>query len=159
MLAAVYKVSSMNGFRVGWQGIPIYLALSGIAGRIASCKVILSDDTLTVVNPLRTHHVPKAAIREVSVGDEGTLEIHINTDRPIASFAFGGSLVDRFKGSSDKAQRNIHAWLLSDRMTSTAPTTAGPKIHWTRCPSADACLVLCLVLSVVGAIWVSFTSG
>lgn len=156
MLAAVYKVSSINGFRVGWQGIPVYLALAGIAIRVANCKVLLGDDYLTVVNPLRTHRLPKSAIREVSVGEDGNLKVLVGTGRTILPFAFGGSLVDRIKGSSEKARQNIHAWLVEDRLTSTAPT-ANTETRWTCCPSADACLALCLTLSAVGAIWMAFT--
>ncbi|MFF0425914.1 PH domain-containing protein [Streptomyces sp. NPDC004520] len=158
MLAAVYKVTSVNGFRMGWQGMPVFLALAGIIGKVANCKVILGEDALTVVNPLRTHHLPKAAIRDVSVGDDGTLEVHLGGDRTVSAFAFGGSIVDRFKGSSEKARRRIDAWLLSPR-TEIESQAADAQICWTRCPSADASLVLCLALSVVGGIWTAFTGN
>lgn len=82
MLAAVCKVTSVNGFRTGWQGMPIYLALAGICGRIANCKVILLEDALVVVNPLRSHILPNVAIRDVSVSDDGTLEVHLKKTEP-----------------------------------------------------------------------------
>jgi hypothetical protein len=34
-------------FRTGWQGIPIYLAVAGILGRLANCKVVLRHNTLS----------------------------------------------------------------------------------------------------------------
>ncbi|MFF5280520.1 PH domain-containing protein [Streptomyces sp. NPDC013171] len=156
MLAAVYEVTSVNGFRTGWQGIPVFLVLAGIAGRVANSKVILGEDVLTVVNPLRTHHLPKAAICDASVGDDGTLEVRLDGDRTVSVFAFGGSLVDRFAGSSEKAQRKIDTWLL---VTSTGDQlhAADPQICWTRCPSADGALALSLALFVAGAIWMAFT--
>ena len=158
MLAAVYKVTSVNGFRTGWQGIPIYLALAGITGRVANCKMILCEDMLTVVNPMRSHSLPKAAIRDVSVGDDGTLEVHLDKDRTVSVFAFGGSLIDHFKGSSAEAQRRISAWLGSASAENESNALA-PQVRWTRCPAADASLVLCVALSVAGAIWMAFTGN
>ncbi|MFB7917371.1 PH domain-containing protein [Streptomyces sp. NPDC056061] len=152
-IAAVYKVSSVNGFRTGWQGIPVYLALAGIIGRVVSCKVIVRDEVLLVVNPLRTHIVPRTAIRAVSVTDDGTLEVALDEDRTIPVFAFGGSLVDRFRGTSDRAGRSIDQWLRS------GPAASGdepaPQVRWTRCPSADLSLVLCVVTAGAGAIWMA----
>ncbi|MFE7333142.1 hypothetical protein ACFU8W_51935 [Streptomyces sp. NPDC057565] len=158
MLAAVYKVTSVNGFRVGWQGIPVYLALAGIIGRIVNCKVILRDGVLTVVNPLRTHTLPAVAIRDVLVGDDGTLEVHLDKDRVVSVFAFGGSLVDHFKGSSKKTERKISRWLDSARLESES-RAGTPQIRWTRCLSADASLILCVALSASGAIWMAFTGN
>ncbi|MEU3283260.1 hypothetical protein [Streptomyces antibioticus] len=93
MLAAVYKATSVSGFRTGWQGIPFSLTLAGACGRVAGCRVELRQDALMVINPLRTHIVPRVAIRSVSVGDDGTLEVQLAEDRKVAVFAFGGSLL------------------------------------------------------------------
>ncbi|MFE4329386.1 hypothetical protein ACFRQM_07975 [Streptomyces sp. NPDC056831] len=158
MLAAVCKVTAVNGFRTGWQGIPIYLALAGICGRIANCKVILLEDSLVVVNPLRSHILPKIAIRDVSVSDDGTLEVQLKKDRVVSVFVFGGSLMDRFKGSSEEAERKIGTWLHSARAVSE-PKAAAPQVRWTRCRSADASLILCAAISGAGAIWMALSGS
>ncbi|MFE6100439.1 PH domain-containing protein [Streptomyces laurentii] len=158
-IAAVAKVTSVNGFRMGWQGIPVFFVLAGILGRIANCKVVLDEDALTVVGPLRTHRIPKATIRDVVVDENGTLDVHVlGREKGVAVFAFGGSLVDHYIGSSGKAQYRIKAWLGSDLKKTGAPT-ADPQISWTRCPSADASLILCLALIVVGVIWMAVTGS
>ncbi|CAL9566277.1 hypothetical protein SUDANB51_04734 [Streptomyces sp. enrichment culture] len=157
MLAAVLKVTSVNGFRTGWQGVPIYLAVASVMGRIAGCKVILRDDALLVVNPLRTHIVPKVLIRGASVSDDGTLEVNLDEDRSIAAFAFGGSLVDRFRKTSSGAEQEINSWLRSGRAASDAE--ADLRVRWTRCMPADLAFVLCGVVAGAGAIWMALSSG
>ncbi|MFF9347722.1 PH domain-containing protein [Streptomyces sp. NPDC014734] len=143
----------MNGFRTGWQGIPVYLALAGIIGRVASCKVILDDDALQVINPFRTHTMARNAIRSVSVTDDGTLELELDGHRTIPVFAFGGSLVDRFRGTSDRAGRSIDAWLRSG--SEANGTEPAPEVRWTRCRIADLSLVLCAVTAGTGALWMA----
>ncbi|WP_331762551.1 PH domain-containing protein (plasmid) [Streptomyces sp. NBC_01527] len=158
MLAAVCKVTSVNGFRTGWQGIPIYLALVSICGRIANCKVILREDALMVVNPLRSHFLPKNAIRDVSVSDDGTLEVHLEEGRAVSVFAFGGSLADHFRGSSGEAERKISKWLHYARAVSESEAAA-PQVRWTRCRSADVSLILGVAISGAGAIWMALSGG
>lgn len=156
MLAAVCKVTSVSGFRVGWQGVPVYLALAGIIGRVANCKVILSGNVLTVVNPLRSHILPKEVISGASVGDDGTLEVQLHGGGTVSVFAYGGSLIDHYRGSSGQAERKISAWL-SSAGTVAASKAVTPQARWTRCIGADASLALCVALAVAGAIWMAFT--
>lgn len=153
MIAAVYQVTATHGFRTGWQGIPVYFALIGIAGQVANCSVILRDDALLVVNPLRTHIVPKSNVNGVSVGDDGTLEVYIDRGQRISVFAFGGSLIDRFKDTSSKAERAIDSWLRSDRAVSETKVIA--QARWTRSAIADWSFILCVVISVAGVIWMN----
>ncbi|WP_141658525.1 hypothetical protein [Streptomyces mutabilis] len=145
----------MNSFRMGWQGIPVYLALAAILGRIATCKVVLYEATLVVINPLRTHTIPRSALTRADVDDHGTLELHLHRDdKPIPAFAFGGSLVDRIKGTSEKAAHTITAWLNTPH-ASTADLPA--QTHWTRSLYADAALALCAVTSVAGVLWMALS--
>lgn len=125
---------------------------------IANCKVILRDDALTVVNPLRTHILPVRAIHDVAVGDDGTLEVELDRDRVASVYAFGGSLTDHFKGSNKELARMISARLGSARVGSESKAGT-PQVRWTRCPSADASLVLGIGLTAVGAIWIAFTGS
>ncbi|MFE4593514.1 hypothetical protein [Streptomyces laurentii] len=158
-VAAVLNVTSVHGFRRGWQGIPVFLLIAGIIGRVANCKVILDEGLLTVVGPLRTHHIPKAAIRDVPVNSQGHLDIDFGEEPTVRVFAFGGSLVDHFVGSTRKAQWKIKAWLRSSPAEGASQATAEPQVQWTRCRSADASLALCLGTTTVGLIWMAFTSG
>ncbi|MFE0729339.1 PH domain-containing protein [Streptomyces antibioticus] len=158
MLAAVCKVTSASGFRSGWQGIPVFLALAGICGRVARCRVELRQDTLLVINPLRTHIVPRVAIRSVSVGDDGTLEVQLDEDQKISVFAFGGSLLDRVRDTSGEAERKITGWLHATRPVDE-PEAPPPQVRWTRCRSADASLALSVVVSGAGALWMALSGG
>ncbi|MEU3251885.1 hypothetical protein [Streptomyces sp. NPDC006997] len=155
MAAAVWKVTSVSGFRSGWQGIPVYLALAGVLGRIAHCKVVLREDAALVVNPLRSHTLPRSAISAAGVDDHGTLELRLDEDHTVGAFAFGGSLVDRVRGTSEQAARTVTAWLNAPHSTPPAP----PRAHWTRAPYADAALAACAVTAAVGALWMALSGG
>ncbi|WP_405190382.1 hypothetical protein OG473_17050 [Streptomyces anulatus] len=158
MLAAVLKVSSVSGFRSGWQGIPVFLALVVPIGRVANCKVVLRRDVLVVVNPLRTHILPAATVHDVSVGDDGTLEVRFDQYRVVSVFAFGGSLVDHFKGSSAEAGRKVSTWLGTAR-TESGRGDVAPQVRWTRCLLADAALGLGVVVTAAGLMWMAFTGS
>jgi hypothetical protein len=77
---AVSSVTMAHGFRQGWQGIPVYLGLAGALGRGASIKVILREETLTVVNHFRTYNIPANAIRDVEVDNNGNLRIYLHKE-------------------------------------------------------------------------------
>ncbi|MFH9266033.1 hypothetical protein ACH4KN_17505 [Streptomyces sp. NPDC017546] len=158
MLAAVLKVSSVNGFRTGWQGIPVFLALVVPIGRVANCKIVLREDVLVVVNPLRTHILPVAAVHDVSVGDDGTLDVRLDHHRVVSVFAFGGSLIDHFKGSSGEAARKVNAWLGTAR-TESGRRDVAPRVRWTRCLLADAALGLGVVVTAAGFAWMAFSGS
>ncbi|WP_146252262.1 hypothetical protein [Streptomyces carminius] len=157
MLAAVVNVTSVNGFQTGWQGVPVFFAFVGVVSRVANCKVILLGSKLIVVNPLRTTIVPMTIIRGASVSDDGTLQVQIGDDQNIPVFAFGGSLVDRFKDTSSEAAQRIDSWLRSDNPVSDG--RAALQVRWTRCTSADLCLILCAVISGAGALWMALGSN
>ena len=157
MVSAVCKVSAVSGFRAGWQGIPIYLALAGVCGRIANCKVILREEGLIVVNPLRSHFLPAWAIHDAVVADGGTLEVRLSEGRAVSVFAFGGSLIDRFRGSSRRAELEIRAWLSSVRAVSDVKSRTAPQAYWTRCLSADVSIALSAAVSGAGVIWMAVT--
>ncbi|MEU9169150.1 hypothetical protein AB0D34_15320 [Streptomyces sp. NPDC048420] len=157
LVAAVYRVTSAHGFREGWQGIPVYLAVVGILGRIANCKVVLRETELLVVNPLRTHVVPASRIRTGAVGDDGTLVVRLAGGRGIRVFGFGGSVVDRFRGTSGEAARKINDWLRTARAANHADTDAEAvrAVRWTWIPLADGALLLCAVVAAAGAVWMA----
>ncbi|MFD5125707.1 hypothetical protein [Streptomyces sp. NPDC058385] len=153
----MFKVTAMHGFREGWQGIPVFLAVAAICGRIANSKVVMRETVLMLVNPLRTYTIPKAMIRDVSVGDDGTLEVHLDQERKVAAFAFGGSLVDRMNGTSAKAQRNVRSWLNSS--PAIEGTDKGLQVRWSRCIWADLSLLLCVATAGMGALLMAFSGS
>jgi hypothetical protein len=118
---------------------------------------VLRDDVLLVVNPLRTHRIPKNLIRGASVGDDGTLEVNLDEDRSISAFAFGGSLIDRFKGSSGEASRRIGIWLRTDTVENS--DEAGIQMRWTHCVPADLAIVFSVATAGTGAIWMVLSAS
>ncbi|NJQ01558.1 hypothetical protein HCK00_13745 [Streptomyces sp. PLAI1-29] len=157
MFAAVLKVSSMSGFRTGWQGIPAYLLIAGLIGRIVNCKVVMRDGVLTVVNPLRTHTVAKAVIESAAAGDDGGLEVALSGGRSVAVFAYGGSFIDHFRGTSGAAAATINRWLR------TGPEPDGASVDvavsWTRCRPADLSVLGGVLTAGGGALWMALTGG
>ncbi|MEV8346461.1 hypothetical protein [Streptomyces niveus] len=137
----------------------MFLALAGVIGKVAQCKVILRGDILVVVNPLRTYSVPALAIQDVMVGDDGTLKVRLHAGRTISVFAFGGSLIDHFSKTSDRAEREVSSWLNLHSNESVSGADSILRINWTRSMGADLSLALCVVVSGAGAIWMAFSSG
>lgn len=156
MLAAVCHVTSLHGFRVGWQGIPVYFALAGILGRIANPKIILRQCELLVVNPLQTYVVPKSDIRRVAPDDNGNLEIETNAECKISAFAFSGSVIDHFIGTADEASRKIARWSVD---SAVGMSHSAIQKRWTRCPLADLALLMCAATFGSGAIWMAVSGG
>ncbi|MGW1204056.1 hypothetical protein [Streptomyces cyaneofuscatus] len=157
MLLAVVKVTSMSGFRTGWQGIPVYLVIAGLIGRIVNCKVVLRKDALTVINPLRTHTLPKSVIKSAAPGEDGGLEVTLSGGRTVPVFAYGGSFIDHFRGTSGAAAETINRWL----RTGSEPdgSSAGAAVSWTRCRLADLSVLSGVLLAGGGALWMALTGG
>ncbi|MFE9384659.1 hypothetical protein ACFYMO_15740 [Streptomyces sp. NPDC007025] len=155
VVVVVCKLASTDGFRTIWQAIPIYLFFAGVIGRIANCKIVLRGDALLVINPLRTHILPKRAIHGVSTADDGTLMVHLGEGRNFSAYAFGGSLIDHFRRTSSKAERKISEWLRSSPAVSVDKATQ--RVCWTRCALADLSFALCTVTSGVSAIWMALS--
>ncbi|WP_329050970.1 hypothetical protein OG873_16255 [Streptomyces violaceus] len=110
---AGFSVTMTHEFRQGWQGVPVYLGLAGALGRGANIKVILREETLTVVNYLRTYNIPANAIRDVEVDNNGNLRIYLNKELRLRILgrisnvyvtAFAGPLMDHFRGTSGKSK-------------------------------------------------------
>lgn len=162
---AVSSVTMAHGFRQGWQGIPVYLGLAGALGRGASIKVILHEETLTVVNYFRTYNIPANAIRDVEVDNNGNLRIYLHKELRLRTLgrmsnvyvtAFAGSLMDHFRGTSDKTKQTIREWLSFAR--TPGGEHAAVQVSWTWCRYADAALILCAITIGAGALWMALTA-
>ncbi|MGE9697751.1 hypothetical protein [Streptomyces sp. NRRL F-5630] len=152
MIFAVCAVAN----RTGWQGIPVYLLFVGFVGRIASSKIELRRGEIVVVNPLRTHSIPAAAVRAVEVNDDGTLEVHYGKEEKVAAFAYGGSAIDLLKRTSDGAAREIREWI---RANCEDGDRYSVSVRWTRCRFPDMAVIASVVTVVVGALVMVLTSS
>ncbi|MDH2409693.1 hypothetical protein ACG5V6_24700 [Streptomyces chitinivorans] len=74
--------------------------------RIAESRIVLGRETLTMVEPLMTYEVHYAAVSRVG-SDGGTLMVETTDGEVLHSMGFGGSLVDHFVGTTDKAVERI----------------------------------------------------
>jgi hypothetical protein len=144
----------MHGFRQGWQGIPVYLAVCALLGRIASSKVCLFEDHLVITNPLRTYTVPRELVHLAVANAGGTLVVSTTEHQAIAVFGFGGSIVDHFIGTTHEAETRIGQWIQATNRRTRKRGSGSSQIKksWTRCPWPDAAACLALACLAAGAI-------
>lgn len=126
------------------------LGLVVLARRIMGSRLVLGKSALTVVDPLRVHHVPYPAIREVS-GEGGALVIELTDGEELRPVAFGASLVDQFVGSSKRAAREIRGRLEPPPDGADASEVrAGFRRDWVSEVAAVAALVLGTIALLIG---------
>ncbi|MGY1452400.1 hypothetical protein [Streptomyces sp. SS8] len=75
--------------------------------RIAESRIVLGREALAVVNPLMTYEVPYTAVSRVGSDGGGTLTVETVDGEVVQSTGFGGSLVDHFVGTTDKAVERV----------------------------------------------------
>ncbi|WP_162602630.1 hypothetical protein [Streptomyces spongiicola] len=83
------------------------LGVIAVARRILGSRITLGESELAIVNPVVTYTVPYGMIAAVSGGTGGTLTILTRQADEIHSTGFGGSLIDHFVGSTDRAVEQI----------------------------------------------------
>ncbi|MFJ6612693.1 hypothetical protein ACIQPT_20730 [Streptomyces sp. NPDC091289] len=84
-------------------GVAACLGTTVLARRIGTARVVLGESELKVVNPVFTYRIPYRLVMEVDTSKHGTLTVHTTEGEEIYSTAFGGSLLDHFVGTSDRA--------------------------------------------------------
>ncbi|MFD5017220.1 hypothetical protein, partial [Streptomyces chartreusis] len=92
-----------------------------------SCRVVLLPDSVQVENPIRSYRIPYAVVLDVRAAHTGGLEIETRRGAVIRCFAFGGSLLDNFFKTSERAAAEIQSELASKKCME-APGTAG-EVH------------------------------
>ncbi|MBC9719722.1 hypothetical protein H9Y04_45440 [Streptomyces sp. TRM66268-LWL] len=119
-----------------------------LARRIFGSSIVLGEQ-LKVVNPLVTHHVPYRDIREVASNSRGTLTVVTSSGRFIYSTGFGGSLIDHYVGTADRAAERINA-----RRRRGGGSKAGvhERRALTRAWVADTCSVLAVLCAISAAV-------
>ncbi|MER6442256.1 hypothetical protein ABT275_38880 [Streptomyces sp. NPDC001185] len=88
-------------------GLAACLFTIALTRRIMGSRIVLSASAVTVVNPLITYTVPYATVAEVRGGGGGTLNLVTRTGDEIYCTGFGGSVIDSFIGSADRAVERI----------------------------------------------------
>ncbi|NEC89356.1 hypothetical protein [Streptomyces sp. SID12501] len=88
-------------------GIAMCFVVIVMTRRIMGSRVVLDGPIVTVINPLMTYSVPCKEISRVSLGGDGTLVIWTRGGEKVLSVGFGGSLIDRFVGSTERAVKQI----------------------------------------------------
>ncbi|GAA1377357.1 PH domain-containing protein [Streptomyces beijiangensis] len=122
-----------------------------VARRILGSRIILGD-RVTVVNPLITYRMPYRAIREVSTNRSGTLTLMGADGEPVYASAFGGSLLDSFVGSTDRAVERINAARRAGTSRRTEPGATVKNHGMTHAWTADVFLALAIACAVAAVV-------
>ncbi|MGW8489958.1 hypothetical protein [Streptomyces sp. NPDC055886] len=120
------------------SGVAACLGTITLTRRIGTSRIVLGKSALKVVNPVFTYRVPYRLVTNVDTSRDGTLTVHTIEGEEIHSTAFGGSLLDHFIGTSDRAVARIKETVRQRR----SPRTQGPSrrtitVSWI----ADFCLL------------------
>lgn len=82
------------------------LGVIALMRRIWNSSIVMEKSAITVVNPLCTYVLPYESISRVA-SSGGTLAIITVRGDEILSTGFGGSLIDHFVGSTDRAVEKV----------------------------------------------------
>ncbi|MFE7566777.1 hypothetical protein ACFU76_07395 [Streptomyces sp. NPDC057539] len=88
-------------------GAAVSLGILTVVHHICGSRILLNQSSLTIVNPFFTHIVPYKLIADVTPGGDGTLTIVTRQGDEIRCTAFGGSIIDHFVGSTERAAERI----------------------------------------------------
>ncbi|WP_162600166.1 hypothetical protein [Streptomyces sp. CS131] len=126
-------------------GVAACLGTIVLTRRIGTARIILGKSELKVVNPVFTYWVPYRLVMDVDTSTDGTLTVHTTEGEEIHSTAFGGSLLDHFIGSSDRAVARIKETVRQRRSPRTeAQARRTLTVSWI----ADFCLLATIGVAV-----------
>ncbi|MFE6699883.1 hypothetical protein [Streptomyces sp. NPDC057718] len=136
--AAAASMVSADDARGPLSGVAACLGTMVLVRRILASRIVLGDSELKVVNPVFTYQIPYRLVVEVDTSKDGTLTVHTSEGEEIYSTAFGGSLLDHFVGSSDRAVARIKETVRQRRSPRTeAQARRTLTVSWV----ADFCLL------------------
>ncbi|MGW1298159.1 hypothetical protein [Streptomyces sp. NPDC002533] len=134
------------------SGVAAALGTIVLTRRIMASRIVLEKSELKVVNPLITYRIPYHLVMEVDTSQGGTLTVHTFEGEEIYATAFGGSLLDHFIGSSDRAAARIKEIVRQRRSPRTeAQARRTLTVSWI----AD----FCLLGAICAAVWALLISG
>lgn len=120
------------------------LGTVALTRRVCGSRIILSQSALIVVNPIVTYRVPYSSLIEAPKSRNGTLVVTAREIGEINSRGFGGSLVDHFVGTTDRAVEQI-----KDRLkVRPKPDGTVTEKRFTRSWVADMCIIGAVVCAI-----------
>ncbi|MEU9401502.1 hypothetical protein [Streptomyces sp. NPDC048242] len=140
---------SVDGDRIAVAGS--CLLTVAVGRRIMGSRVVLGPSALTVVNPLVTYTVPYGSIAEIRGGGGATLNLVTGTGEEIYCTGFGGSVIDAFVRSADRAAERIERRLGRGRRRGNVKSSAAVTKRLTMAWIADVC--------GIGAVACAITAG
>ncbi|MFE7048081.1 hypothetical protein ACFVAM_06915 [Streptomyces californicus] len=119
-------------------GIAACLGTIVLTRRITASRIVLEASELRVVNPIFTYRIPYHQVMEVDTSQNGTLTVYTFDGSEVYSTAFGGSLLDHFIGTSDRAVAQIKETVRERRVPRTKEESRRTlTVSWI----ADFCLL------------------
>ncbi|MFF0965509.1 hypothetical protein ACWDQO_06870 [Streptomyces sp. NPDC003703] len=148
-MAAGLIISLTYSFKGGpISGVAACFFTIALTRRIMGSRIVLGSSALTVVNPLITYTVPYRAVAEVRGGGGETLNLVTQQGDEIYCTGFGGSLIDSFVKSADRAAECIEQQVRRRRRaTEKAQVTKKLTVSWI----ADVCTVGAVVCLITAA--------
>ncbi|MGW4722390.1 hypothetical protein [Streptomyces sp. NPDC004291] len=130
----------------------VCLVTIALIRRVLCSRIVLGADALRVVNPLMTYVIPYRLVSEVGTSKDGTLTVRTTEGGEVYATAFGGSLLDHFVGSADRAVVRVREVVRQRRNQRGAEEEARKfvTVSWI----ADLCLLIAVGLAVATAIGV-----
>ncbi|MCX4571850.1 hypothetical protein OHB41_01260 [Streptomyces sp. NBC_01571] len=130
-------------------GLAACLFTIALGRRIMGSRIGLGASAVTVVNPLITYTVPYGTVAEVRGGGGGTLNLVTRAGDEIYCDGFGGSVIDSFIRSTDRAAERIEQHVRRGRRSAQqAKVIKRFTISWV----ADVCTIGALICIITGGI-------
>ncbi|MEU0087354.1 hypothetical protein [Streptomyces sp. NPDC006274] len=132
-------------------GVALCFATIALVRRVLCARVVLDPGVLRVVNPLFTYVVPYRLVSEVGTGKDGTLKVRTTEGGEIYATGFGGSLLDHFVGSADRAAERLREVARQRRGRRDGEAESARRtvtVSWV----GDVCLVTALGVAVAAVV-------
>ncbi|WP_156722276.1 hypothetical protein [Streptomyces apocyni] len=148
-VAAAGKISP-HASRGPLIGVAACLATIALVRRILCSRIVLETHKVKVVNPVFTYSLPCSHIARVGTAASGTLTLRTKDGDEVHATAFGGSLLDHFVGTSDRAAGHLKDALQERRSLGGDDIT--PRRAITVSWIADGCLVGAIIALIVATV-------
>lgn len=114
--------------------------------RFSSCRIVVWQDGLSIVNPIRTHDVLYESVSSVRGNGSSGMTIRLAGGIEIHPVAFSGSFIDHFVRSVEKNAKQVNS--LMPYKEKAKPVGFG--LRWTWCTSADVATAIAASSLLVG---------
>jgi hypothetical protein len=150
VVAVGLVISLTHGFDGGpISGVAACFFAIAVIRRIMGSRIVLGSSALTVINPLISYTVSYGAVAEVRGGSGETLNLVTQGGEEIYCTGFGGSFIDSFVKSADRAAKRIEQQVRRRRGAAQQPhVTKKFTVSWI----ADVCTIGAVVCAVTAAV-------